>query len=154
MAQFTRDIVVVGTSAGGVQALQTLMAGLPANFPAAVCIVLHTWPGSESYLAPILSRAGRLPAVQPNDGDRILPGKIYVAPSDYHLLLEEDRITVVRGPRENRFRPAINPLFRSAAATYRSRVIGVILTGMLDDGAAGSLGGQAVRRPRSGAVRP
>ncbi len=88
-------------------------------------------------MAPILSRAGRLPAVQPNDGDRILPGKIYVAPSDYHLLLEEDRITVVRGPRENRFRPAINPLFRSVAATYRSRVIGVILTGMLDDGAAG-----------------
>jgi two-component system chemotaxis response regulator CheB len=137
MAHLTRDIVVVGTSAGGVQALQTLVAGLPANFPAAVCVVLHTWPGAESYLAPILMRAGQLPAVQPKDGDRIIPGKIYVAPSDHHLLLEEGRITVVRGPRENRFRPAINPLFRSAAAAYRNRVIGVVLTGMLDDGAAG-----------------
>ena len=137
MTHVTRNIVVVGSSAGGVQALQTLVAGLPADFPAAVCVVLHTWPWSDGYLAPILTRAGQLPAVQPKDGDRIIPGKIYVAPSDHHMLLEGGRITVVRGPRENRFRPAINPLFRSAAAAYRNRVIGIILTGMLDDGAAG-----------------
>lgn len=137
MSETTRNIVVIGASAGGVQALQALVEKLPPDFPATICVVLHIWPGGESYLAPILSRAGPLPASQPSDGDPVRTGQIYVAPRDCHLLLEEGKIAVVRGPRENRFRPAINPLFRSAAAAYRSRVIGVILTGMLDDGAAG-----------------
>jgi two-component system chemotaxis response regulator CheB len=137
MAEITRDIVVVGASAGGVQALQRLVADLPMDFPAAIFVVLHTWPESESYLASILSRAGPMPVQEAKDGEPIKSGKIHVARSDHHLLIEPDKMLVVRGPRENRFRPSINPLFRSAAASYRNRVIGVILTGMLDDGAAG-----------------
>jgi two-component system chemotaxis response regulator CheB len=137
MAELTRDIVVIGASAGGVQALQKLVGGLPPDFPAAVFVVLHLWPGSESYLPSILTRAGQLPAVTALDGAAIERRKIYCAPSDYHLLLEAERMLVMRGPRENRFRPAVNPLFRSAAVAYRNRTIGVVLTGLLDDGAAG-----------------
>lgn len=137
MPEFTRDIVVIGASAGGVPALQQLVSGLPADLPASVFVVLHIWPGSESHLASILSRAGPLPAAHATNGEPIRRGKIYVAPSDLHLFVEQDRVLVLRGPKENRFRPAINPLFRSAAAAYRSRVIGVVLTGVLDDGAAG-----------------
>ena len=132
-----RDIVVVGASAGGVQALQRLVGTLPPDFPAAVFVVLHIWPGSQSFLPEILSRAGHLKVVEATDGAPITPGTIVAAPNDMHLMLEGDRIVVVRGPRENRARPAINPLFRSAATTFRQRVIGVILTGTLDDGAAG-----------------
>jgi two-component system, chemotaxis family, protein-glutamate methylesterase/glutaminase len=137
MAQHNRDIIVIGASAGGVQALQRIVVGLPADLPAAIFIVLHVWPGTKSYLPAILERAGRLPVAEAQDGDPIKPGTITVAPSDLHLMLEKDRVVVVRGPRENRTRPAINPLFRSAAAAFRHRVIGVILTGTLDDGAAG-----------------
>jgi two-component system, chemotaxis family, protein-glutamate methylesterase/glutaminase len=137
MAQTTRDIVVIGASAGGVQALQRLMSALPGDFPAAIFVVVHVWPSSTSFLASILGRAGPLPVAEARDGDLVQPGKILVAPPDLHLLLEKDRVAVVRGPRENRTRPAINPLFRSAANVYGPRVIGVILTGTLDDGSAG-----------------
>jgi two-component system chemotaxis response regulator CheB len=137
MAHHHRDIVVVGASAGGVQALQRLVSALPADFPAAICVVLHIWPSADSHLPAILSRAGSLPAAEAVDGEPVTPAKIFIAPSDMHLMLERDRVVVVRGPRENRTRPAINPLFRSAAMAYRQRVIGVILTGTLDDGAAG-----------------
>jgi two-component system, chemotaxis family, protein-glutamate methylesterase/glutaminase len=137
MAHSTRDIIVIGASAGGVEALQNLMGGLRPDLPAAVFVVLHLWPGSPSYLASILSRAGQLPAVMAEEGMPIERGKVYCAPSDYHLLLENEHMRVVRGPRENRFRPAVNPLFRSAAVSHRNRTVGVVLTGLLDDGAAG-----------------
>ena len=137
MTSTHRDIVVIGASAGGVQALQRLVGALPHDFPAAVFVVLHIWPGSQSMLPAILSRAGPLKVVEAVDGAAIVPGTIVAAPSDMHLVMEKDRIVVVRGPRENRARPAINPLFRSAAAAFGERVIGVILTGTLDDGAAG-----------------
>src|SRR5215211_1119499 len=132
-----KDIIVVGASAGGIEALRVLAGGLPADFPASLFVVLHTSPESPAMLPNILDRSGSLPALSPKDGDRIRPGTIYVAPPDRHLLIEPNRLRVTRGPKENRFRPAVDPLFRSAAETYGPRVIGVILTGYLDDGTAG-----------------
>ena len=132
-----KDIVVVGASAGGMGALERLAAGLPRDLPAAVFVVWHLAPGVKTILPRVLTRAGPLPAVTPADGDRIEPGRIYVAPNDHHMLLEKGYIRVTRGPKENRFRPAIDPLFRSAAYIYGSRAIGVVLTGALDDGTAG-----------------
>jgi two-component system chemotaxis response regulator CheB len=137
MNQPHRDIVVVGASAGGVKALQRFVAALPADLPAAVFVVLHLWPASESFLSAILNRAGPMPVSEAVNGMPVEPGRIVVAPTDMHLMLEQGRTVVVRGPRENRARPAVNPLFRSAALAYGARVIGVILTGTLDDGAAG-----------------
>ncbi|MCA1667719.1 MAG: chemotaxis protein CheB [Thermomicrobia bacterium] len=131
------DIVVIGASAGGVEALVALVRALPADLPAAVFIVLHVPPDGTSALPQILSRAGALPATHPQDGEPIENGRIYVAPPDNHLLVERGRMRVVRGPRENRSRPAVDPLFRSAARAYGSRVIAIILSGMLDDGTAG-----------------
>ena len=132
-----KDIVVVGASAGGMGALERLVAGLPADFPAALFVVWHLPAGVRSVLPQVLQRAGPLPACNPSDGDRIEPGRIYVAPNDRHLLLEKGYMRVTRGPKENRFRPAVDPLFRSAAYVYGPRVIGVVLTGALDDGTAG-----------------
>src|SRR5260370_1215826 len=131
-----QDIVVVGASAGGVEALQIFVASLPSGLSAAVFIVLHIGSGGSGKGSPlpgILSRAGPLTAVHPRDGDPIEKGQIYVAPPDCHLMVAGDRVTLSRGPKENRTRPAINPLFRSAALAYGGRVTGVILTGMLDD---------------------
>jgi two-component system, chemotaxis family, protein-glutamate methylesterase/glutaminase len=132
-----RDIVVVGASAGGVEALSQIVAQLPANLTAAVFVVLHIAPSGTSVLPSILTRRGQLPAVHAVDGDAIEPGRIYVAPPDHHLLVEPDAIRVVRGPKENGYRPAIDPLFRTAARTFGGRVVGVILSGVLDDGTAG-----------------
>ena len=132
-----RDIVVIGASAGGMEALQKLVSRLPAGLPASLFVVWHLSPGVKSILPSILTKAGALPAVHPQDGDRIEPGRIYVAPNDHHMLLENGYIRVARGPKENRFRPAVDPLFRSAAYVYGPRVIGVVLTGALDDGTAG-----------------
>src|SRR5687768_11797516 len=106
MRQHQRDIVVVGASAGGVQALQRLVSGLPSDFSAAVLVVLHVWAGSQSFLPSILARAGPLPASEAVDGEPIKPGTIVVAPVDMHLMVENNRLAVVRGPRENRTRPA------------------------------------------------
>jgi two-component system chemotaxis response regulator CheB len=133
----TKDIIVVGASAGGMEALQTLVAALPGDLPASVFIVWHLSPGVKSMLPEVLSRAGRLRAVHPRDGDRIEPGRIYVAPNDRHMLIERGYVRITRGPKENRFRPAVDPLFRSAAYIYGTRVIGVVLTGALDDGTVG-----------------
>lgn len=133
----TRDIIVVGASTGGVEALAQLVSGLPEDLPAAVFAVLHMPPEAPSHLPQILTRYGPLPASHPRDGERIRHAHIYVAPPDFHLLLERNRVRVVRGPRENRHRPAVDPLFRTAALAYGPRVIGVILTGALDDGTAG-----------------
>src|SRR5215207_5912290 len=111
-----RDIIVIGTSSGGIDALKELVAGLPRDFKAAVFVVLHVAPYSSGILPEILERAGPLPASNAADWEQFEQGRIYVAPPDYHLLLEPSGHTrVTRGPRENRFRPAIDPLFRSAA---------------------------------------
>ena len=136
-AAVQRDIVVVGASAGGVEALGTLVPGLPPELPAAVFVVLHVSPGGTSVLPQILSRKTRLQVSSARDGEAIERGHIYVAPPDHHLLMEADRVVVTRGPRENGVRPAIDPLFRSAARAYGSRVIGAVLSGTLDDGTAG-----------------
>jgi two-component system chemotaxis response regulator CheB len=131
------DIIVVGASAGGVEALQVLVRGLPGDLPAAVFIVLHVAPTGPSDLAEILTRAGPLTATHGVDEEVITPGRIYLAPPDHHLLVEPGHVRVTRGPKENRFRPAVDALFRAAAYTYGPRVVGVILTGALDDGTAG-----------------
>lgn len=130
-------IVVIGASAGGVPGLQALVAGLPADLDAAVFVVLHIGQYATSNLARILERHGPLPALHARDGERIRPGQIYVSSPDHHLLVEGDRISVKRGPKENRHRPAIDALFRSAAYSHRERVIGVILSGLLNDGTSG-----------------
>jgi two-component system, chemotaxis family, protein-glutamate methylesterase/glutaminase len=131
------DIVVIGGSAGGVEALKRICAGLPRDFPAAIFVVLHISPTSRSVLPDLLSRAGHLPAHHPKDNEAIRPGIVYVAPPDMHMLLRPGHVILRRGPHENRTRPAIDPLFRSAAVAYRSQVIGVVLSGLLDDGSAG-----------------
>lgn len=155
----TKEIVVIGASAGGIEALRTLAAGLPKDFPASVFVVLHTSPHAPGLLGDILNRAGTLPAANAVDGERIQPGRIYVAPPDFHLLVEPGVVRVTRGPKENRFRPAVDPLFRSAAQVYGPRVVGVILTGGLDDGTSGlwaikQLGGTAIVQDPHDALIP
>jgi len=137
------DIVVVGTSAGGVEALATLVSTLPPELPAAIFVVLHIPAHSPSFVSDILGRSGLLETVQASDGMEVEHGRIYVAPPDHHMLVERGNVRIVRGPKENRHRPAVDPLFRSAALAYGPRVVGVILTGALDDGTAGLL---AVKR--------
>ena len=131
------DLVVIGASAGGVEALRELVAGLPAELAAAVLVVLHTPPTRDSRLPAILGRAGILPTAHARDGEGIRPGQIYVAPPNYHLTVEAESLRLVQGPTENGFRPAADPLFRTAARAYGARVVGVVLSGALDDGAAG-----------------
>lgn len=132
-----KDIVVVGASAGGMDALQKLVAQLPKDLPAALFVVWHLSPGLRSVLPEILTKNGSLQAINPEDGDPIRQGCIYVAPPDHHMLLERDYIRVTRGPKENRFRPAVDPLFRSAAYTFGLRAVGIVLSGALDDGTSG-----------------
>ncbi|ONF97021.1 chemotaxis protein CheB [Sphingomonas jeddahensis] len=132
-----KDIVVVGSSAGGVDALQRLCAALPANFSGCVFVVQHLSPSSRSVLPQLLDRVTPLRALSPVDGQAIEPGHIYVAGPDNHMLVREGKVLMRRGPYENRTRPAVNALFRSAAVHYGSRVIGVVLTGLLDDGTDG-----------------
>jgi two-component system chemotaxis response regulator CheB len=132
-----RDIIVIGASAGGVEALSNLVRGFPRDLPAAVFVVLHLNAQQRSYLPEILSRNGPLPAAHPQDGEKLKAGRIYVAPPDYHLMIHEKSVRLSRGPTENRHRPAVDPLFRSAAYYGGPRVVGAILTGALDDGTAG-----------------
>lgn len=145
----TRDIIVIGASAGGLEAMRKLIRQLPGDLPAAIFIAWHISPESPSLLPEILSNAGELPAAHPQDFEEIQHRRIYVAPPDHHLLVEPGQVRITRGPKENRFRPAVDPLFRSAAQAYGPRVIGVILSGNLDDGTAGlqavkELGGLAI----------
>jgi two-component system chemotaxis response regulator CheB len=132
-----RDIVVVGASAGGVEALTGLMRKLPAELGASIFVVLHMAAEQKSVLPRILSSAGPLPAKHARDGEPIIADRVYVAPPDHHLLLHDTHVRVVHGPRENGHRPAIDPLFRTAAYSFGPRVIGVVLSGALDDGTAG-----------------
>lgn len=132
-----RDIVVLGFSAGGIEPLLRLVGALPADFPGAAFVVHHFPPQSVSALPNILRRASALDVAQAVDGDAILPGRICVARPDQHLVLTGGRIHCTSGPREQGHRPAIDPLFRSAARTFGPRVVGVILSGTLDDGTVG-----------------
>ena len=142
-------IVVLGASSGGIEAIRTMLAMLPAEFPTPICVVIHTSPQSPGVLADILNRAATLTVRHPHDRELLRPGHVYVAPPDHHLLVEPGRLSVTKGPRENRFRPAIDPLFRSAAQVFGPGAIGVILSGNLDDGTSGldvikRLGGIAI----------
>ncbi len=145
----TRDIIVIGASAGGVEALMKVVRAFPTDLPAAVFVVLHLPSDGSSVLPAILGRAGTLPAAHPRDGELIAPGHIYVAPPDHHLVVQPGRVRVVHGPRENRHRPAIDRLFRSAAQAYGPRVVGVVLSGTLNDGTGGLL---TIKRHRGLAI--
>lgn len=151
-------IIVVGASAGGVEALSQVIAGLPGDLNAAVFITLHIG-AHRSDLPWLLSRAGLLPVTHPIHGEQIRVGQVYVAPPDHHMLVEAGCVRLTKGPRENWARPAIDPLFRSAARSYGSSVIGVILTGGLNDGTAGMFevkarGGTSVVQDPADAVTP
>jgi two-component system chemotaxis response regulator CheB len=131
-------VIAVGASAGGVEALRALVARLPGDLDAAVCVVLHMPATGRNLLGPILSRECALEVVLAADGLALQRGTIYVAPADHHLLVEPDRVRLGRGPKENGSRPAVDPLLRSLARTWNTRAIAVILSGALDDGAAGA----------------
>jgi len=132
-----RDIIVIGGSAGAIESLSKLVSHLPPQLDAAILVVIHTYPLGDSLLPAILTRRGSLTAAVATDGEPILCDRIYVAPPDRHLVVEYGRVSVSSGPKEGGHRPAIDPLFRSAASAYRQRVIGVILSGTLDDGSSG-----------------
>jgi two-component system, chemotaxis family, protein-glutamate methylesterase/glutaminase len=139
-----RPLVCVGGSAGALEALRILLRGLPADLSAPVVVVVHTPPGRQHRLAAVLGRAGPLPARLAEDGQELERGVIYVAPSDRHLLICDEHVELDRGPTVNRVRPAIDPLFTSAAASHDGAAVGVVLSGVLDDGTAGLIAiGQA-----------
>jgi two-component system chemotaxis response regulator CheB len=157
--QRQRDIVVIGASAGGVTALLELVKALPADFAAPVFVVQHVAADSPSIVPQLLAAVSVLPAKHAENGELAQPGTIYVAPPNHHLLLEGKHVLVTRGPKENRFRPSIDALFRSAAYTYGPRVIGVVLTGYLDDGTSGlwsvqRMGGVTIVQDPQGAQFP
>jgi two-component system chemotaxis response regulator CheB len=132
-----RDIVVIGGSAGAIESVSEIVRHLPPDFPSAIFVVVH-FPGSVASALPrILTRVGSLPAEHPENESAFHPGRIYVAPPDCHLFIEDGTIRLSRGPKENGHRPAIDPLFRSAAHHYGRRVIGLLLSGNLSDGTAG-----------------
>ena len=150
-------VITIGTSAGGIEALQTLIGQLPKNFPAAILIVQHLSNEAASNLVKVLDKVSQLPIEFAKDRQLIELSHIYLAPPDFHLVVKGEQMKVIRGPRENRMRPAIDPLFRTAAVSYRSYATGVILTGMLDDGTAGlqaieSCGGMTIVQDPSDAA--
>ncbi|EYF06160.1 chemotaxis protein CheB [Chondromyces apiculatus] len=151
-------LIVVGGSAGSIEALLAIIPGLPADLDAALLVVVHTG-SADNQLPLVLSRRAALHAVHASDGETIQAGRIYLAPPDHHLLVEGDRMRLNRGPRENRHRPAIDPLFRTAAAAHREHVIGLLLSGALDDGTAGlraikASGGLAIVQDPADAIIP
>lgn len=144
-----KDIIVIGGSAGSIDPIRTMLRDLPADFAGSLFIVVHNSPDSPGLLNGIFNAAGPLPASFAGNNERIAPGHVYVAAVDHHLVIEPGTIRLARGPKENRFRPAIDPLFRSAAQTYGPRVVGILFSGGLDDGTAGlwtvkQLGGTAI----------
>ncbi len=132
-----RDVVAMGASAGGVEALRAVVGGLPPDYPGSILVVLHLPRDAPSALPAILTRSGPLRACAAVDGDELAPGRIYVAPNDHHMILLDGHLRLTRGPAENGHRPAIDPLFRSVARAYGRRAIGVVLSGSRDDGTAG-----------------
>ena len=151
-------VVVIGASLGGIDALQQLVARLPASFPAPIVLVQHIG-AHPSVLPDILSTRGPLPAVHARDGQRIAAGHLYLAPPDRHVLLDGSTLHLSKGPKEHHSRPAIDPLFRTAALSRGADVIGVVLTGLLTDGTAGlqaikQCGGVAVVQDPGDAVAP
>ncbi|MBA3446436.1 MAG: chemotaxis protein CheB, partial [Pseudaminobacter sp.] len=132
------SIIVIGASAGGVGALRFLAAALPDTFSTPVLVVLHIG-AHRSEMPKLLNAAGPLPAKHAEDGETIHPGRIYVAPPDRHMIVADGRLRLLRGPKENCARPAIDPLFRSVAEHYGADALGVILTGNLNDGTLGLL---------------
>ena len=144
-----QQCMVIGASAGGLEVLRSLVSQLPSALQAPVLVVMHVPAYHRSHLPEILSKAGPLPAIHPEDGTKIQKGIIYVAPPDHHLLIDDGHVAVKRGPKENGFRPSIDALFRSAAYSYGPGAIGVVLSGALYDGASGlwsikRLGGTAI----------
>jgi two-component system, chemotaxis family, protein-glutamate methylesterase/glutaminase len=135
----TRDLIVIGASAGGLRAIREIALAFPTTLPACVLAVLHISSLSRGLLASVLSQGTALPVKRAEHGDPIRHGRMYIAPPDRHLLVGPRGLELGEGPRENRTRPAIDPLFRSAAHHYRTRVVGVVLTGFLADGTAGLL---------------
>ena len=132
-----RDVIVIGASAGGVEAVQALLRALPADLPAGVAVVIHRSPMFESRLPFVLSRNARLPVHEPADGQPFERGNIYAAPRDQHMLVEDGVFRLTRGAKEHRTRPAIDPLFRTAAKWFGNRVVGVVLSGLGGDGVSG-----------------
>jgi two-component system chemotaxis response regulator CheB len=152
-------VIGLGASAGGVEALRAVVAQLPANLDAAVLVVLHLPATGKSLLAPILNRATPLPTAVALDGEPLLAGRVYVAPADWHLLVEHGRIVLSRGPKENGTRPAVDATLRALACGYGSRSVAVILSGALGDGSAGAAavagaGGAVIVQDPSEAVVP
>ncbi|WP_447983022.1 chemotaxis protein CheB [Nitrospira sp. Nam74] len=132
-----RDIIVIGASAGGVEALIGIFAGLPAALPAVVAAVIHRSPIYNLHLGPVLGRRATMTVREPEDGEAITAGTIYLAPRDHHMVFTDKHIELNRGPKEHFTRPAIDPLFISAARHYGERVVGLLLSGGGDDGVAG-----------------
>src|SRR5262245_17663779 len=137
--RLARDVIVLGGSAGGVVPILSLLESLPPDLPAMIAVVLHRHPYFETHLPKVLGRHARLTVLEPLDGDPIQPGVVYVAPRDQHLLIADGVVRLDRGPRQHRTRPAIDPLFVSAAACYGPRVLGVLFSGLGCDGVSGFL---------------
>src|SRR5687767_12714338 len=153
------DIVVMGGSAGAVDAMQQIVAAFPVDLPAAVFVVVHTAAGFDSALPELLSRRTPLKATHAIHGEPIVAGRIYIAPPDNHILVRPGYLAVQRGPKENGARPAVDPLFRSASIAYGPRVIAVVVSGQLDCGTAGLVsvkarGGIAIAQLPEEAVAP
>ncbi len=158
MGSSNTGVIVIGASAGGVSALSTLVSQLPSTFPAPILVVLHV--GSHRSILPeILSARGPLPAAHAKHEEALVAGRVYVAPPNRHLLIENGHVRLTKGPKEHFTRPAIDPLFVSAALTYGPAAVGVILTGTMDDGTAGlqaikACGGLAVVQDPQDALEP
>lgn len=135
--EIRRDIVVIGASAGGIETFIALFSKLPAGLPATIIAVIHRSPFYEGRLPQVVGRRSALPVSEPDDLEEVLPGRIYVAPRDHHLLVRDGKFRLNRGPKEHFTRPAVDPLFRSAAGTYGVRVVGILLSGGGDDGVSG-----------------
>lgn len=153
------DIIVIGASMGGFHPLKELIRGFPVDLPAAVFVVLHTAPERKTFLAEIFGRGANVPVADAQDGQAIEQGHVYLAVPDFHLRVDEKRVLLDHGPRQNFARPAVDALFSSAAKAFGRRVVGVVLSGALDDGTAGLLdikrhGGIAVVQNPSDATNP